>query len=338
MSLYRQHILTVNQFDIQTLQRLFSLTDKLQNVAHSKATCRILEGAVLANLFFEASTRTRLSFGAAFQRLGGSVLDTTGFTFSSIAKGESLADTSRVISGYADVIVLRHPDTGSVAEFAKDARVPVINGGDGIGEHPTQALLDLYTIERELQSRGKVPDNLTVMLFGDLKHGRTIHSLIQLLILYPRIHFKLLSPSSLKLPTEYLDKISNNGHTFSEHTKLSDAINNADVLYTTRIQKERFEDKSLAESYAEDMHVRLDNINPYAKDDLIILHPLPRDSRIEANDLSVDLDNDPRLAIFKQSDNGIAVRMALFIEIMGLADKIDDYIKPAVWANASSLH
>ena len=179
-----RHLLSVDQFSRESAEDLFRLADVMLPIARRQKVTRVLEGAVLGNLFFEASTRTRVSFGAAFCRLGGSVCDTTGFTFSSMAKGESIHDTSRVISGYADAIVVRHPDLGAVAEFARATNVPVVNGGDGPGEHPTQALLDLYTIQREFSRLGKRVDGAHIALVGDLKYGRTVHSLIKLLSLY----------------------------------------------------------------------------------------------------------------------------------------------------------
>lgn len=180
----RPQLLSIDQFSRESAEALFRTADMMQPIARRKKITRVLEGAVLANLFFEASTRTRVSFGAAFARLGGSVCDTTGFTFSSMAKGESIYDTSRVISGYADAIVVRHPEQGSVAEFARATNIPVINAGDGPGEHPSQALLDLYTIQREFSRLGKIVDGAHIAMVGDLKYGRTVHSLAKLLSLY----------------------------------------------------------------------------------------------------------------------------------------------------------
>jgi aspartate carbamoyltransferase catalytic subunit len=172
------HLLSVDQLSRESVEELFWLADVMQPIARRQKVTRVLEGAVLANLFFEASTRTRISFGAAFCRLGGSVCDTTGFTFSSMAKGESIYDTSRVVSGYVDAMVIRHPEKGSVAEFARATNIPVVNGGDGPGEHPSQALLDLYTIQREFSRLGKLIDGAHIAMVGDLKYGRTVHSLI----------------------------------------------------------------------------------------------------------------------------------------------------------------
>lgn len=175
----KPQLLSVDQFSRDSVEALFRVADIMQPIARRRKISRVLEGAVLGNLFFEASTRTRVSFGAAFCRLGGSVCDTTGFTFSSMAKGESIYDTSRVMSGYVDALVIRHPEQGSVAEFARATNVPVINGGDGPGEHPSQALLDLYTIQREFSRLGKIVDGAHIALVGDLKYGRTVHSLVK---------------------------------------------------------------------------------------------------------------------------------------------------------------
>src|SRR6185312_9734578 len=187
----KHQLLSVDQFSRESVEDLFRVADLMQPIARRHKVSRVLEGAVLGNLFFEASTRTRVSFGAAFCRLGGSVCDTTGFTFSSMVKGESIYDTSRVMSGYVDALVIRHPEKGSVAEFAAATNIPVVNGGDGAGEHPSQALLDLYTILTEFSRLGKLLDGAHIVLAGDLKYGRTVHSLIKLLALYRGMKFTL---------------------------------------------------------------------------------------------------------------------------------------------------
>src|SRR5689334_22808460 len=188
----RPQLLSVDVFDRELVEDFMRVAESMEPIARRHKVTRVLEGAVLGNLFFEPSTRTRVSFGAAFCRLGGSVCDTTGFTFSSMAKGESIADTSRVISGYVDAIVVRHPEQGSVAQFAAATHLPVVNGGDGPGEHPTQALLDLYTLQREFSRLGKRVDGAHVALVGDLKYGRTVHSLMKLLALYKGVRFTLV--------------------------------------------------------------------------------------------------------------------------------------------------
>jgi aspartate carbamoyltransferase catalytic subunit len=186
------HILSINQFDRADIQRVFEVADAMEPYALRHKVTRVLEGAILGNMFFEPSTRTRVSFGAAFNLLGGNVRETTGFESSSITKGESLYDTARVLSGYSDVICMRHPAGGSVAEFAEGSRVPVINGGDGPNEHPTQALLDLYTIRKELHSKDRTIDGMRIAMIGDLKHGRTVHSLSKLLCVFSNIHVTLV--------------------------------------------------------------------------------------------------------------------------------------------------
>lgn len=182
------HILSISQFDRGDIERVFEVADRMEPYAHRQRVTKVLDGAILGNMFFEPSTRTRVSFGCAFNLLGGEVRETTGFETSAIAKGESLYDTARVLSGYSDVIVMRHPVSGSVAEFAAASRVPVMNGGDGANEHPSQALLDLYTIRKELQHQGRSDlDGLRIAMIGDLKYGRTVHSLCKLLCLYRNV-------------------------------------------------------------------------------------------------------------------------------------------------------
>jgi aspartate carbamoyltransferase catalytic subunit len=208
----KPQLLSVAQFDRGSLEDLFQVADVMQPIARRQKVTRILEGAVLGSLFFEASTRTRVSFGAAFCRLGGTVCDTTGFTFSSMAKGESIYDTSRVMSGYVDALVVRHPEQGSVAEFARATNIPVINAGDGPGEHPSQAVLDLYTIQREFSRMGKLVDGTHIAMVGDLKYGRTVHSLIRLLSLYRNLKFTLIAPPSLEMPAYLVELVAQNGH------------------------------------------------------------------------------------------------------------------------------
>lgn len=322
MQLQGKHILSVDQFNLSSLEQIFSVADQLRNLAKGRQRTHLLQGAILANLFFEASTRTRMSFHSAFARLGGDVCDTTGFSFSSISKGESLADTARVISEYVDVIVMRHPDQGAVAEFAKYAEVPVINGGDGPGEHPTQALLDSYTIFHQLSRRRQSINGITIAMSGDLKNGRTVHSLAKLLCLFDNITFHFVAPDALQMPASIVKKIINSGHTVKSFDNPEDGLVDADVIYTTRIQKERFAegDNAIGNLFNIDKAV----IDRSAKPEAIILHPLPRDSRPEAFDLSADLDADPRLKIFEQAANGIPIRMALFILTLGLEKQITD--------------
>jgi aspartate carbamoyltransferase catalytic subunit len=324
-----RHLLSVEQFSRESAEDLFRLADVMQPVARRQKVTRVLEGAVLANLFFEASTRTRVSFGAAFCRLGGSVCDTTGFTFSSMAKGESIHDTSRVIAGYADAIVVRHPDQGAVAEFARATNVPVVNGGDGPGEHPTQALLDLYTIQREFSRLDKRVDGAHVALVGDLKYGRTVHSLIKLLALYKGVRFTLIAPPGLEMPAAILDRVSRHGNGVEVRDSLQ-GLADADVVYATRIQKERFAEESI-EGYGAAFEIDRALVDRVCRPDVVVMHPLPRDSRPGSHDLSSDLDGDPRLAIFRQTDNGIPVRMAIFASLLGVDKLVQRSMRDAQW-------
>jgi aspartate carbamoyltransferase catalytic subunit len=308
------HILSIGQFERDHIERVFEVADRMAPYAHRERVTKVLDGAILGNMFFEASTRTRVSFGCAFNLLGGDVRETTGFESSAIAKGESLYDTARVLSGYSDVIVMRHPQSGSVAEFAAASRVPVINGGDGANEHPSQALLDLYTIKKELQHQGRSGlDGLRIAMIGDLKHGRTVHSLCKLLCLYNNITVVLISPTELKMPGDIVEQLRSSGHAVFESDVMEGSISKVDIAYSTRIQEERFADRTEADLYT------------------VIMHPLPRDSRVEANELDNDLNDNPNLAIFRQADNGVLVRMALFALILDVVDQVDNSARDVNW-------
>jgi len=326
------HLLSVDSLSRDHVDHLLRVAARMEPIASRRKVTRVLEGAVLGNLFFEASTRTRVSFNAAFCRLGGSVCDTTGFTFSSMAKGESLYDTSRVMSGYCDAIVMRHPEQGSVAEFAAATHVPVINGGDGPGEHPSQALLDLYTIDKEFARLGKKLAGAHILLTGDLKYGRTVHSLIKLLSLYAPMRITLVAPPGLEMPSHLIDLVSDRGHRVEQRDSLAQDYADVDVVYTTRIQKERFtaemsEGFSLSRDYTVDKAFMDGRCNDHA----IVMHPLPRDSRPDANDLDVDLNGDPRLAIFRQTDNGIPVRMAIFATLLQVESLVERDLRDVHW-------
>ncbi|CAM3549666.1 aspartate carbamoyltransferase [Halomonas sp. FME1] len=327
------HLLTVDSLNRESVDHLLRVAARMEPIAQRRQVTRVLEGAVLGNLFFEASTRTRVSFHTAFCRLGGSVCDTTGFTFSSMAKGESLYDTSRVMSGYCDAIVMRHPDQGSVAEFAAATNVPVINGGDGPGEHPSQALLDLYTIDKEFQRLGKSLSGAHILLTGDLKYGRTVHSLIKLLSLYDPLRITLVSPPGLEMPSRLIDLVASRGHRIEQRESLANDFADLDVVYTTRIQKERFTDE-MNESFqglSDDFMVNRDFLDQRCGQSTIVMHPLPRDSRPGANDLNVNLNGDPRLAIFRQTDNGIPMRMAIFATLLKVDELIEKDLRPVRW-------
>jgi aspartate carbamoyltransferase catalytic subunit len=312
-----RHLLSVSQFDRAGLDELFTLAEAVTPIAERKSVCTVLDGAVLCSLFFEPSTRTRLSFESAFLRLGGEVTTTTGFTFSSMAKGESIADTSRVVSGYTDVLVVRHPDEGSVAEFAAASLVPVLNAGDGAGEHPSQALLDVYTLRKELEARGRTIDGCTIAIIGDLRFGRTVHSLMKLLAIFSNVTFRLFAPPSLELPDSIAAFVRDRGHTVVHCQSAVEAVAGADVVYATRVQRERMTEE-LPPSLRGSLLDR-SMLEEAGATDIVIMHPLPRDSRHDSYDLSPTVDDLSGLAIFHQTDNGIPVRMSLFLTALGVS-------------------
>ncbi|KPD23525.1 MULTISPECIES: aspartate carbamoyltransferase [Idiomarina] len=335
MNFTGSNILSVNQFDRDSIDYIFSVADKMQPYARRKKRTRVLDGAILGNLFFEPSTRTRVSFGTAFNLLGGEVRETTGMESSAIAKGESLYDTARVLSSYSDVIAMRHPKSGSVKEFASGSRVPVINGGDGANEHPTQALLDLYTIEKELAYHQQSIDNMHICMIGDLKYGRTVHSLSTLLSMYKNIKFTLISPRELSMPESVLATLENAGHQVTVTEKV-DGIVDADIVYQTRIQQERFASPEDADQYRGKFRLNQEIYTKHYKPNTVIMHPLPRDSRAEANELDNDLNQNPNLAIFRQADNGVLIRMALFALTLGVVDQVDKHECDVIWYSEKS--
>ncbi|MDA0280303.1 MAG: aspartate carbamoyltransferase [Proteobacteria bacterium] len=325
------HILSVKQFERSDVDRVFEVADSMLPYARRERITKVLEGAILGNMFFEPSTRTRVSFGCAFNLLGGQVRETADVNTSSMSKGESLYDTARVISGYSDIVVMRHPQMGSVNEFAKASRVPVVNGGDGPNEHPSQALLDLYTIKKELLSNDRQIDGMNIAMIGDLKHGRTVHSLSQLLLVYDNITFTLISPLELKMPAEIVSELTAGGHKVIETEDMEAGLNDNDTVYLTRIQEERFTTKLEADIYRGRFRLNQSIYTRYCQPNTVIMHPLPRDSREEANELDNDLNQHPNLAIFRQTDNGVVVRMALFALVLDVADKIDDSATDVGW-------
>ena len=349
------HILSVSQFQRADIDRLFTVADGMQPFAHRARLTRALDGAILGSMFFEPSTRTRMGFGCAFNLLGGHVRETADIKDSAIAKGESLYDTARVVSGYSDVIVMRHPLEGSVEEFAKASRVPVINGGDGSNEHPSQALLDLYTIQKELRSesgggrsaRGKSKQNGTsargggraggtidgirIAMVGDLKHGRTVHSLSKLLLLYKDISCTLISPAGLRMPADIVARLKAAGHRVTETEDMEAGLQDKDTVYLTRIQEERFADAEEAALYRGRFRLNRAVYTRFCQPNTVIMHPLPRDSRSGANELDSDLNQHPNLAIFRQTDNGVLVRMALFALVLDVADKLEQTAAPVGW-------
>lgn len=300
-----RHLMSPLDLSVEELDQLLDLAGDIEKNPQKYA--HACDGMKLATCFYEPSTRTRLSFEAAMLNLGGSVLGFASADSSSAAKGESVSDTIRIISCYADICAMRHPKEGAPLVASQKSSIPVINAGDGGHQHPTQTLTDLLTI-RSL--KGKL-DNMTIGLCGDLKFGRTVHSLINALIRYPGIRFVLISPEELKIP-DYIreDVLVKNNIPFEEVTRLDDAMQKLDILYMTRVQKERF--------FNEEDYVRLKNYYildkkkmKLAKDDMYVLHPLPR-----VNEISVEVDDDPRAAYFRQAQYGVYVRMALILTLL----------------------
>ena len=300
-----RHLMSPLDFSIDELDRLLDLANDIEKYPNKYA--HACEGKKLATCFYEPSTRTRLSFEAAMLNLGGSVLGFASADSSSATKGESVSDTIRVISSYADICAMRHPKEGAPLVASQKSRIPVINAGDGGHQHPTQTLADLLTI-RSLKGR---LDNMTIGLCGDLKFGRTVHSLISALIRYPGIKFVLLSPEELRIPS-YIreDVLRANNVPFTEVERLEDAIPQLDVLYMTRVQKERFFNE---EDYVrlKDFYILTKAKMDLAPEDMIVLHPLPR-----VNEISVEVDDDPRAVYFKQAQYAVYVRMALILTLL----------------------
>lgn len=305
---YGMDILSVKQFGRKDLEYIFGVAHEMEGMVRRIGTFDLLKGKILANLFYEPSTRTSSSFTAAMERLGGSVIPINEVRYSSVSKGESLPDTVRTLESYADVIVLRHSEVGSAALAAKYARKPVINAGDGVGEHPTQALLDIFTIHEEL----KRLDGLTVTMVGDLKNGRTVHSLARLLTLY-NVKLNYVSPEILRMPAEIIEEIAGSKIEQHEFSTLDPILAQTDVLYVTRIQKERFTNPDEYES-VKGSYVITPEVMKGAKDEMIVMHPLPR-----VGEISMDVDDDPRAAYFRQMEYGLYTRMALLAMVLGKA-------------------
>lgn len=299
-----RHLISPLDFSVEELDKLLDLASDIEkNPDKYKKVC---DGKKLATLFYEPSTRTRLSFESAMLNLGGSVLGFSEATSSSASKGESVSDTIRVISCYSDICAMRHPKEGAALVASNHATIPVINAGDGGHQHPTQTLTDLLTIK---SLKGSL-DNFTIGLCGDLKFGRTVHSLINSLLRYENIKFILISPDELKVPEYIIENIKNAGAEYVEVTKLEDVIGELDLLYMTRVQRERF--------FNEEDYIRLKDSfvldkkkMKMAKSDMLVLHPLPR-----VNEISVEVDDDPRAVYFKQAQYGVYVRMALILTLL----------------------
>jgi len=294
-------------FSVEELDKLFDLANDIE--ANPGKYAHACEGKKLATCFYEPSTRTRLSFEAAMLNLGGQVLGFSDAASSSAAKGESVSDTIRIVSCYADICAMRHPKEGAPMVAASRSGIPVINAGDGGHQHPTQTLTDLLTI-RSLKGR---LGGFTIGLCGDLKFGRTVHSLINALIRYPDIHFIFISPEELKVPDYITDMLTEKGVSFEEVIRLEDCMPRLDLLYMTRVQKERFFNE---EDYVrlKDFYILTREKLSAAREDMLILHPLPR-----VNEISVEVDDDPRAVYFKQAQYGVYVRMALILTLLNLA-------------------
>lgn len=304
-SLVGQHILSVQQFTKDQMSHLFNVAHTLRMMVQKERSLDILKGKVMASMFYEVSTRTSSSFAAAMARLGGAVLSFSEAT-SSVQKGESLADSVQTMSCYADVVVLRHPQPGAVELAAKHCRRPVINAGDGVGEHPTQALLDIFTIREEL---GTV-NGMTITMVGDLKHGRTVHSLACLLTQY-RVSLRYVAPPSLRMPPTVRAFVASRGTKQEEFESIEEALPDTDVLYMTRIQKERFGSTQEYEACF-GQFILTPHIMTRAKKKMVVMHPMPR-----VNEISVEVDSDPRAAYFRQAENGMYIRMALLATVLG---------------------
>lgn len=304
-----QDILSVSQFDRDGLEYVFIRAHEMREMVDRIGYSNLLKGHILTCLFYEPSTRTSASFIAAMERLGGSVIPITqGVQFSSVSKGETLADTIRTLEQYSDAIVLRHPEIGSARIAADYSSVPVINAGDGAGEHPTQALLDLFTIQQEL---GRI-DGLKIAMVGDLRFGRTVHSLTRLLTQYD-VSLRFVSPEILRLPLVLMNEVKDAGLNVRETHDVADVIQNADVLYVTRVQKERFSDLAQYEEVRGHYEITAE-LMQHAKERMVIMHPLPR-----VGEIHYSVDADPRAAYFRQVRNGMFIRMALLAMVLGKA-------------------
>lgn len=331
MQFLGSHILSIDQFERADIEQVFAVADTMLPYAQRQRMTKVLDGAILGSMFFEPSTRTRVSFGGAFNLLGGAVRETTGIENSAIAKGESLYDTARVLSGYSDVIAMRHPREGSVAEFALASRVPVINGGDGANEHPSQALLDLYTIQKELAAKQRSLDDFRIALIGDLKYGRTVHSICKLLRLFKRVKVVLISPKELAMPVALVEELRQAGHEVIESDAMEESIADVDIAYSTRIQEERFASQDEANIFRGRYRLNQAIYTQYCQPNTVIMHPLPRDSRADANELDNDLNENPNLAIFRQTDNGVLIRMALFVLTLGVEAQVERSARDVTW-------
>ena len=299
-----RNLIQPEDFSVREIDEILNLAEEIMK--NPSAYSRVCEGKLMATLFYEPSTRTRLSFEAAMKRLGGEIIGFSEPNSSSVSKGESLADTMRVVSGYVDVIVMRHPIAGAAEEAINYTSVPFINAGDGGNQHPTQTLTDLLTIK---SLKGTL-NNHTIGLCGDLKYGRTVHSLVKAMIRYENNKFVFISPEELKMPNYIKEKIRS--YSYYETTKLDESLNKLDLLYMTRVQQERFADKEEYERL-KDTYILYKEKMEHANKKMLVMHPLPR-----VNEISNDIDSDKRAVYFKQATYGMYVRMALIMKLLGV--------------------
>jgi aspartate carbamoyltransferase catalytic subunit len=302
------HVIEAQQFDVPTLLHLFEATEEMEQVV-ARGGMTNYHNRIMATLFYEPSTRTRFSFETAMHRLGGRVISTENAAeFSSVAKGETLEDTIQILNGYADVIVIRHHEVGAAQRSAAVSRVPIINAGDGPGQHPTQALLDLYTIRKEIGSI----DGLRIAMVGDLAQGRTVRSLAYLLSKFNHIKIYFVAPAPLRMKEDILTYLRERNVWYTEETDLEKVLPEVDVVYQTRIQKERFGDRIADYEKCRGVYVLTGESLRLMKPQAIIMHPLPR-----LDEISMEVDADPRAAYFRQAQNGLYVRMALLTMVLG---------------------
>lgn len=301
------HVVEAQQFDLATMLHLIEVAEKMEQVV-ARGGINDYHNRIMATLFYEPSTRTRFSFETAMHRLGGHVISTENAAeFSSVAKGETLEDTIRILNGYADVIVIRHKEVGSAKRAAAVSRVPIINAGDGAGQHPTQALLDLYTIRKEI---GKI-DTLSIAMVGDLAQGRTVRSLTYLLSKFKDVTLFFVAPPLLKMKEDILEHLRERHVPYVEETDLNKVLPQVDVVYQTRIQKERFGDRIADYEACRGVYILDGDSLRRMKPKAIIMHPLPR-----LEEISMDVDGDSRAAYFRQAQNGLYVRMALLTQVL----------------------
>jgi aspartate carbamoyltransferase catalytic subunit len=297
-------LISITDFSKEDYLRIMELAAEFEKNPDQK----LLKGKVVATLFFEPSTRTRLSFETAINRLGGRIIGFSDSSSSSVSKGETLHDTIRMVSNYADLIVMRHPLEGSARYASQVANVPVINAGDGANQHPSQTLLDMYSI---MKTQGRL-DNINIFMVGDLKYGRTVHSLLQALSVFENPIFNFIAPPKLAMPMEYKRFLDQKGIRYFEHTEFTDIISEADIIYMTRVQKERFTDPMEYEK-VKNVYILRNKMLNNTKDTMKILHPLPR-----VNEIHTDVDNNPKAYYFTQARNGVFTREAIISHIMGL--------------------